>query len=765
MWVVKGSETDVDQVAVAMADASETGFDVRAVLSTLWRRKWQLVALVSLLMAPIAALVVNLPPKYTATATVVIDPKQILAVATNPVVNAVSGDEVSLQTEIEMLRSAEVAQTVIEKIGLIDDPEFSTKESNVIGSLKASIESFVAYALPASPSAEDLALNGQSQRNQANQRDPLKSVRARPFEQRLADTLEHYYDRLSVAQSGQSRAILISFTADNPEKAATIANTVVDSYVEGQLDGKISSSKRANIWLDDRVIRLRDEVVLADQAVEDYRIANNLDEIRGQEGLDQKALAQLQDNLLNVRFDLAAKEARLERIRDLAANQSNDVVLNELDDSPLMIELRQAEAELSRRQAQLAKDLGPNHPQMVDIEAQRDGLTEKITREVAKIVENLEFETDIARKRESDLVARIAETDAKTDKAAGASIQLRELERDADAKRKVYEALLARREELQEQQELLEPDVAVIARATAPLDPSFPNIPLFFVAGFIGSSCIGLALIALLEHLDRTVRKSQQLETLTGVPTLAAVPKMAPPGKAKNLHQFLLDNPLSMYAEAVKSVAMAVEATDVGDSAIVLVTSSKPSEGKTTFAMSLTASLACSGAKTAIIDMDVRHPSVVNQLTQDIPGTLNAVLDGEKTIKDVVIEHASEPNFHIIACEHSKHNPSDLYRSERLKEVLGELRQTYRHIIIDCPPIVGFTETQIAAQIADMILFMVQWGKTTDQIVLGGMRAIHGHRAKIVGSVMTQVDLRQHAQYEYQDFGKYYKTYEKYYTR
>ena len=823
MRVVSKSMSDAEQLMAETSSrrldvSDKDGFDVRAVLSTLWRRKWHLVGFVGLMMVPIAALVVNLPSKYTATATVLVDPKQILSVASNPVVNAVSADEISLQTEIEVLRSAHIAQSVIQKENLTNDPEFNSEESDIVLALKVSIDNIVAYVIPTSPNAEAFASqvkvtidnviaymfptspnaeafasqvkvtidnivaymfpassNGEALASQGDvtsqpsRREPVirqegsTSALSKPLEGRIADTLEHYYKRLSVVQSGKSRAILVSFTAHDPEKAATIVNAVVDSYVERQFDGKVSSSNRANVWLNDRVDRLRVQVLHADQAVEDYRIANNLSEIRGQEGLDAKALTQLQNDLIAVRADLTAKEGKLKRITALVASESEDFVLSELDATPLMVELRQAEAELSRREAQLLKEFGPNHPIMLDIEAQHIGLTEKLRREARKIAENVAFETDIARQRESSIRARIAEIEDKINKAARASIQMRELERDAQAKRSVYKSLLSRREELQEQQELIESDVAVITRATTPLEPSFPNLPIFLVAGLVGTSCISLALVALLEHLDRTLRKSWQLEELTGIPVLATIPKLRRPRNAKDLYRFVLDEPLSMYAEAVKAAALAIDASDEPDHKAILITSSRPGEGKTTFALSLAASLARSGAKTVIVDMDLRLPSVGRQVDQDAAGTLNDVLESETRIEDVLIEHVDESNLHIITCELGNRSPSDIYRSERFKEIWAELKRTYQHVIFDCPPIVGFPETQIAAQIADKIILVVEWGKTTDRFVWNGMRVLHQHRSKIVGSVMTQVDLRQYAQYEYQDFGNYYDTYQKYY--
>ncbi|MGI9490845.1 MAG: Wzz/FepE/Etk N-terminal domain-containing protein, partial [Geminicoccaceae bacterium] len=240
--------SDAEQVTTTTAVSrlegiEEAGFDIKAVFSALWRRKWQYVVFVCLLMMPIAALVLNLPPKYTATATVLIDPKQILAVSTNPVVNAVSGDEVSLQTEIEILRSSKLAQSIIEKFDLVSDSEFSGEQSGIGASVKASFQNLLTYVLPTSPNAEGLASNGgDSQGDLSGQQEHIDS---RPYGQRLTDALERYYKRLSVVQSGKSRAILVSFTAEFPEKAATIANSVVDSYVERQFDSKVSSSERA----------------------------------------------------------------------------------------------------------------------------------------------------------------------------------------------------------------------------------------------------------------------------------------------------------------------------------------------------------------------------------------------------------------------------------------------------------------------------------------------------------------------------------------
>ncbi len=748
----------------------EQRLGLRDLVKVLQRRRSIILGTVAITTLATALFAYNLTPQYTAGSAISIEPRKTRVLNTEAVVEQVPQDRTMIETEIKFLGSRSFAHYAIEALGLLADPSFNPvlradleqiAAARAAQAPKQGVEAFVeAYVQPLAAWLPDSWLVATGLAKPA-----VEPVEPDPYAQQ--DALEGAIDTLlgglSVEQSGDSYVIDVRYSSGDPQEAAKIANEVAELYVENRLDTKRTANSRAAEWLSARADQLRAALLESEQAIATYRASNELIDTQGVM-LDDETLAALNKELIVARADRTQRQAKLNQIRKLRANgQSLDTVM-EVITSPIVGNLRRQEAELLRQEAQLAQEYGVNHPKLIQARAERQNLADKIDAEIGNIVAGLENELAVARSREAALEQNLQQAKGHRVQNRAAQVDLRELEREAEANRLLYTTVLNRYKELNEQQDLVEAGARVISSATAPSRPSFPRPKLMIAVGFTGSLMLGMLFAVAAEGLESGLRSGRQVEQALGVPHLGLVPRLTGL-KGDKPHQYLVKKPRSAYAEAVRAVQVGLHFSNPErPPQVVLVTSSLPSEGKTTLALSLAATAARSGHKTIIVDVDLRHPSVRRELNQAItgPGLIEAV-SGEHALEDVIYRDETVPNLHAITIGRSTSNPTDLLASPRLLSLLTQLRSRYNYIILDAPPMLGLADTRIAARLADAVLFAVRWGKTNDEVAVNAVDQLLESRTPIAGAVLTQVDVRSHTKRAYGDALQYYGKYEKYY--
>jgi Mrp family chromosome partitioning ATPase len=242
---------------------------------------------------------------------------------------------------------------------------------------------------------------------------------------------------------------------------------------------------------------------------------------------------------------------------------------------------------------------------------------------------------------------------------------------------------------------------------------------------------------------------------------LALVPKLGRIKEYQTPHRYLAAKPLSVYCEAVRSVytALRLGDTDGSSSKVVLITSALPGEGKTTFAVSLAAFASCTGHRTLLVDFDLRHQRVAEELgLPDVP-----LLDGDagrpRSLAEMV-QRDPETGVDVLLFPGHPMEPTSFFdRANGIGELLDELVKDYELVILDSAPAIVASETRVAALHADKVIYAVRWGSTSETVARDGLHALKEAGANVVGTVITMVDLRKHAEYGYEDVAYYYGKY------
>lgn len=735
--------------------------DVVGMFGALRRRKWTIALITILGTAGAYYYGSTLTPLYNARATLLIEPTHSgIEELEAPATGAVTTDFNVIATQIRLLQSRSYQARVMEDLGLFEDPEFNSAlaepEPSAFDNLSLEFLSQPLTALAEWLPGDWLVTRGAAQ----EQPEVLESLAPRVARERAIDA---FSGMLELLNDDAAYVINVGFNSPDPEKAARIVNRVAEMYVEDQLNNKIFATDRTSVWLQERLAELEVELRQAEEQVAQFR-ASNL--VGPQEGvtLNQQELSDLNRDLIVARGEVAETQAKLRLVRDLrGAGQGVDSIADVVQ-SPLIISLRQQETQLMREEAELSTLYGERHPRMVHLQNEKRNLAEKIAAEVDRVVQTLENDLRVTSTRIATIEAQLGNVKSQNAVDQEAEVRLGQLQRQAESIRTIYESFLNRFKETREQLEIVQPDVRIVSMASPPTRPTTPGTKVFAAGGFVVSFGLAALLALLLDRFDRGIRSARQIEARLGLSTLSLVPQLDRLKRNQKPYQYLMEKPLSAYAEALRGIYMGVKLSNVDrEPKVVLVTSSLPQEGKTTFAVSLATFAARSHKRVLVMDLDLRHPSVHRELGWQVSGGLVEYMAGERTLEEV-IHHDLETGLHFLPIKGQTTNPTDLLDSQKMRLLVESLRDSYDYIVLDSAPLASVTDTRVAARLADKLLFCVRWGQTMIGAAEESVQGLRDAGIEPAGAVLTMVDMKKHAQYGYGDIGQYYTQSQKYYV-
>lgn len=732
----------------------ESEIDLRELARKLWRRKNVLIAVTVLGTLTAQLAVLQMPLQYTAQSSVMVDPRENTVVDVEAVLSGLPADQETIESEIEVLLSRGLAERVVRKLALYKDPEFNERLRPVSGWDRWKSYLSIDRLLP-DPVLEMLGVRTET----------IPLTEEQQLERERISTIDTLLQKLSVGRVGRSRVIAISVTLPDPARAADVANAVADLYIVEQLEAKFDATRRATEWLNERLTGLRAEVQKSERAVESYRRRSGLVEGKGVTLASQQA-SELNSQLILSRGQRAEADARLRQVQGLLGSSSSVESVAEVLASPLIQRLRSQEAEIQRRAAELSQEYGEKHPRMINIRAEIDDIRAKIAGEVNKIVQGLRNEVAVARARETALENSMRGLEVRVASLNEREVQLRALEREAKANRELYETFLSRFKETTEQQEFQKPDARVISRADRPSDPSAPRKLLITAVALLLSAGVGVTIVFVLESLDQGFRSMEEIEAQTGVPGLGLVPALT--GLAslrKEPQDIVLERPNSAFSESVRALHAGILLSNVDHPPkSVLLTSSLPSEGKTSLSISLARLVARSGTKRVLlIDCDLRRPVVHEHLDMEIaPGIVQLMADDAR-LEDVLRRDEASGAFVLTAGGHPA-NPSDILTSEHFARLMTNLKDAFDLVVIDSSPVLAVSDSRILSRMVDKTIFVVRWAETRREVVRLGLKQIVEAGADIAGVVLSVVNVKKHARYGYGDSGYYHGRYRKYYA-
>ena len=731
-----------------MDGAAPEGVDLQRLIA-LFRRRLPLFLAVGLVVMVGAVIVtVRSTPLYTATSSLMINTRTETVVDAQAVLSGLSADTGVVDTEIEILKSRQLAQRVVETLKLEDDAEFNPAlaEPGPIASVVGGIGTLFGAAAPDAARAQ------------------LTAVQAQKQKERVVDNV---LGRLSVRRSGLTYVMNVGFTSRDPAKAARIANTFAERYLLEQLEAKFDATRQANSWLNTRLGELRGEVQQAEAAVEQYRTANNLLSASGAT-LTEQEISTYNQQLATVRATQAEAEARLRTARAQLSAGSNGDDVGEALGSQVVQQLRAQRAEVSGRVADLTSRYGPRHPDMLRAERELADIDAQIQAEIRRIISNLEAQVQVARERTGSMAGSLGSARGTLAANNAAGVRLNELQRNAESVKTLYESFLGRFQETSGSEGIEESDARIVSPAAIPTRASSPNVPLNLTLGLVLAMGAGFAAVVLAIMLDTGIITGEDIEHKFGLPHLGSVPLLSsvadPQDRDETPADYIIQKPLSSFAEAVRAMRASILFSRIGHTIqVITLTSALPSEGKTTTALCLARVAAQSGLRVILVDCDLRRRNVNRLLGVEPESGLVEVLNRTVSLDQATL--LDEPSgARILPLAKNSFTPKDVFGTAAMDELLVHLRAQFDLVILDTAPVLAVSDTRLVAAKSDAVVFLARWRKTPEKAISASIRILEQSGAHVAGVGMTQVDMKAQARYGYGDAGYYYGDYKKYYA-
>lgn len=442
--------------------------DPARVISGIFRAKWLILftTIVGAILGVMVAL--STPKRYYAATDLLFDPRDLQIVERDLTRGGLPSDATLalIENQVSIITSGTVLTKVVDRLELANDPEFNGKGGSMLGTL-------------ASPRALISALiNGNGEEDAAA---------------RHSIAVNNLAEALNVSRNSKTFIITVGVTTQEPDKSALVASTVTDVFLETYGDLQSATAGRANREINERLVSLRSEVEQAERAIAEFKTKNDIVDAQGRLIADDE-IVRLNEQLSTARARTSELNARAAAARNLDLDQVLGGALPEQVASPVMTELLAQYASLKQQASRLGVRLGPRHPDRQSVEAEVSGARDEIARELRRVIASNQVELQRAVQVEQDLAAQLAHLKVQKGDMEGERVTLRELEREAAAKRSVYEALLLRARETGQQEGLNTANVNIISKASPPLDPVGPSRSSIAIAGMLLGFMAGIGL-------------------------------------------------------------------------------------------------------------------------------------------------------------------------------------------------------------------------------------------------------------------------------
>lgn len=731
--------------AEADGSASQT---LTSYLDIIRRQFPTMVAIVSACVILALLYLFTAAPLFTSTASMVIDTRKVQLFQQQSVLGDIAVDSATVETQVEILKSENISLAVIRDLHLIEDPEFSSSGGGLLGAAIGIISSI--FSDKRAPSEFELTRKA----------------------------LERFAKNRTVKRLGATYVMEIGFTSRDPGKAAQIANAIADAYIVDQLEAKYQATRRASVWLQDRIKELRTQASTAQKAVVDFKTANNIVDTGGRL-MNEQQLAEVNSQLVLAHAATAEAKARLDRMNDILKQDVPDANVADALKNDTIVKLRAQYVDMASKESIWAMKYGSDHLAAVNLRRQMAEIKKNITDELKRIQESYKSDYDIAQTREEAIKTSLANVVSESQLTNQAQVQLRELESNAQSYQAMYDNFLQRYMESVQQQSFPITEARVISAATAPLVKSYPKTLIILAASLFGGLALGFGAAMARELTDKVFRTTTQVEEQLGANCVAILPALgaltaasALPGafaRKKNnpepdLLRYVVDNPLSRFAEAVRSLKVAVDLNSVvRENRVLAVTSTLPNEGKSTLSTNLAQLIAHGGARVILLDADLRNPSLSRALLPDARTGLVDVIAHKAELEEVVSIDPQTKLAILPAGTTSKLlHTNEVLASKPMRDLVALLRTKYDYVVLDMPPMAPVVDVRVTSPFVDSFVFVVEWGKTNIDVVRHNLRGAPDIHDKLLGVVLNKADTKALARYE-SYHGRYY--YQKYYAR
>ena len=731
------------------------GPDLRAHWRTIQKRRWTVLSILLVTLTIVSIMTFKEKAIYRADALLEIQKENANIPTVQELFQLENVSDNYLETQYKVLQSETLARRVIDQLHLERDSEFNPPRDGWIQ----------AKTHAAAPNP-----------NSAIDPDVQQTV------------LKEFKDRLSIDPVRRSRLVQIGFESQDPKVAAQVVNSLAENYIQQNLESRWQAAQKASEWLSQQLESFRAKLEKSEDDLQGYAQKNGLLFLETEKGdtenIVNERLRQLQDELTKAQAERYAKESiyRLTESGDYGA-------LPGVVDNKLIQELTARLSELERQKASLAPTFTNDYPKVKEIQSQIDEIARRLNEERKRAAQGIVDDYLAATRRENLVHEAFEQQQNQANVVAGRTVQYNILKREVDTNKQLYEGLLQRLKEAGVSAGMNASNIRVVDAAVPATRPVRPRPVLNLgLALLLGLGC-GIGMAFLQEHLDNTLKNSDDIERVLRVPALALIPsreslehgstgvyglaeKVASHhngnGNGAIVHLDKRSGKAwvridgngthhSALSEAFRGLRTSVLLSAAGRPPRSLTfVSAEPGEGKTTVASNLSISLAQLGKRVLLIDGDMRRPCVhkLFNIEENSGGLVTFLTGGEGWSH--LVRPTGVPNLDCLICGPVPPNPSELLSSDRMLTLMFEVMREYEFVLIDAPPLLNVTDGRILATMVEGAILVVRGGITPRELAQQAQLHVRDVGARLIGVVLNDVDVRHNEYYRgYYRYGSY----------
>lgn len=728
---------DIEVMRDIQQDSDE--MDIRDYLYILFSYKWSIIGF-TLIITLLAAFYANtLVPVYRATATLLIQYEQENVVSIEQVYNVQNAYYEYYQTQLEILRSRNLAERLVDKLKLVEIRDFNKPR-------EAPAVSFDFKNLIPADWRPDNA-------------QPVPTV-IDPAIQRLA-LINQVVSMLDVSLTRDSQLVKISYDAYRPELAAMLANGLAEIYIESGLEANLESTRKASAWITEQLKELKNKLDESEKALQDFLDREQLLNAKGVDSLAVRELDEISTKVIEARHTRSEVE---ELYRQITAMEGQPIEAYESIPAVLKAqqvnEAKRIQTAAVGKLAELAKRYGPKHPKMIAAGAELESANENVKVQIANIIDSVKQEYSIARANESHLVGALNSAKKNIDTINRKSYELVTLEHDVQTNRQLHDMFLTRFKETAATSDLNTPTARIVDAALPPGGPYKPDRKNIILRALLMGLLASLLLVFMIEKLDNTLAESADVESKLFLPVLSILPKLGnwTSKDSKRMRHFT-DKKHSGFSENIRTIRTSVLLSDIDvPDKVILVTSSVSGEGKSIVSVNLALALGQMG-KTLLIDADMRKPYIARifGLNNNHPG-LSHFISGANALEQSV-HYFEEEKVHVMPAGQIPPNPLEMLSSQRFEKGLEVLRKLFKYIVIDSAPTIPVSDPIVLSRLVNCTIYLVKANDTPYQMARAGIKKLQQVNANILGVVLNQVNpAKRPSRYGYgeSDYYSYY---------
>jgi succinoglycan biosynthesis transport protein ExoP len=692
-------------------------------LATYWhilQKRRRTVLSVALVLTTLVAIgSFSMKPIYRGVSRVQVEAETPLIQSLNDLYQKEGTDDAFLQTQIQVLKSDNLAWKTIEQLHLQDNANFINPKV-------------------------------------------LLEKKLGDSEAQKAFLISEFKDRLSVDLTPKTRMLIVGFESRSSRLAALVSTTLVENYIDYNFRQKYDATRQASGWMEQQLDDLKAKVETSQQALVDYERQYSITNTSDKQNVQELMLSDVSRDLTTAQSDRIQKESLYTQIRD------NRTAMAALLHDDLLQTLQEKSAELKEQYLEALSQYGPKFPKVVRLQEQVTENQAQIGEEQDRVFKRIASDYQTAAGREKLAAAAVTRQKEALGSLNQLLVQHNILQREFDGNQQLYASLMQRLKDATVSAGLRSTNIHMVDSALTVTEPVRPKKMLNIAIGMLAGLVLGIMLAFVQEAVDRTIKNVDELENIVAAPALGVIPVRASGrsayGLIKRRNSHLEDgktelgltitkNPTSVLAEAYRSLRTAVLLSTPGrPPKSILITSAQASEGKSVTALNLAQALAQRKGQVLLADCDLRKPIVAKTLGLENDKGMSTVLTGTHTLEQALQQYEGLPNLWVLPSGPIAPNPADLLSSDAMSDLIESWSKRFEHVVIDSPPVLAVTDAAILAGMVDGIVLVAAAGHTARGAITRTCKILTSAGGRILGVALNKFDMRQQGYYD----GYYY---------